>query len=290
MAAPDVCPIDARHVKRVRGGAISGCCGGARVPRPRTVRGPGLTGETGGDVNSQPFRKIKGLMTGNVYIVEGDELVIVDTGAPTDFRIIERQVKRLGRSVEDIGHIFITHFHVDHAGAAAALKEASGARVYAHEADAPILAGEEKVQSVYRTGVIGRVASAVPGVSERMAKVPPVRVDVPLKDGDVVPVLGGMRLIHAPGHTPGNSCYLWEERGVLFSGDAIINTYHVLTLPTMGFSCDFDLAARSARSVARRVADEDLQAVCPGHGPVVDEDIGGKLERMGRRAGRRLGP
>ena len=233
------------------------------------------------------LHRMKGLMTGNVYIIESGEVVLVDAGGPQDHRLVARKLRSFGRSLEDVGHILITHFHVDHAGAAAALKEASGATVYAHAGDAPILQGDEAVPSVYRRGAVGKAASSVPGVSERIASVPPVGVDVWLEDGDVVPVLGGVRLIHAPGHTPGNSCYLWEREGILFSGDAIINTFHFFTLPTNGFSCDFGLAARSACGVVDRVVMERLEAVCPGHGPTVDSDPLEKLVRFKKRTERR---
>ena len=230
-----------------------------------------------------PVHKFKGLMTGNIYLIEDEELVLVDSGAPMDSRLVLRHLKRLGRSPDELGHIFITHFHVDHAGAAAALKKASGAVVYAHEADAPFLQGDASVPSVYKRGVVGRAASAVPRVSRRMADVPEVEVDVWLKDGDEVPILGGLRVIHAPGHTPGNCCYFWARRDVLFSGDAIINTFHVLTLPTNGFSCDFDLAARSACAVVDRLKGERVELLCPGHGPVVEGNPAAKLERFRKR-------
>lgn len=231
--------------------------------------------------------RLKGLMTGNIYVIEDDELVLVDSGAPMDSSLIARRLKRMGRSLADIGHILLTHFHVDHAGAASSLKEASGARVYAHEADAPFLQGDDFVPSVYRRGVVGIAASSVPGVASRMAEVPEVDVDAWLKDGDEVPLLGGLRVLHAPGHTPGNCCYYWVSEGTLFSGDAIINTFHILTLPTNGFSCDFDLAVRSACGLVDRLDGEELRLLCPGHGPVV-ADPRDKLGRFRRRTVRRM--
>jgi glyoxylase-like metal-dependent hydrolase (beta-lactamase superfamily II) len=243
----------------------------------------------GGRVKSVPrCHKLKGMATGNIYIIEDDELVLVDTGAPVDSRLVVRKIESLGRDAGDIGHVFITHFHVDHAGAASALKRISGARVYAHRDDASYLDGSDSTPSVFRKGVIGRGLSMASTLSERATAVPPVEVDVRLDDGDMVPVLGGLRVIHAPGHTPGNSCYLWEDEGILFSGDAIINTYHVLTLPTIGFSYDFEQAAKSACGVVDRVALDELRLVCPGHGPVVSEKVGERLERFRKRTSKRL--
>jgi glyoxylase-like metal-dependent hydrolase (beta-lactamase superfamily II) len=101
----------------------------------------------------------------------------------------------------------------------------------------------------------------------------------------VIPVLGGMRVIHAPGHTPGTAAFFWEEKGILFTGDAIINTYHTFTLPTNGFSVDFDEAARSICKVVDSVEDNGVWLVCTGHGPMVDEYA---LERLLKVRGKML--
>lgn len=67
---------------------------------------------------------------------------------------------------------------------------------------------------------------------------------------------------------------------VLFTGDSIINTYHFLSLPTNGFSVDFDQAARSICKVVDEVEDEDVRLVCTGHGPFVDEGAGEELLKV----------
>lgn len=225
-----------------------------------------------------PIHKIAGYMTGNIYIIEGDEeLVLVDAGAPRDYKLIVDRIKSLGRSPVEIGHILLTHFHVDHAGAAAALKRLSGAQVVSSETEAPFIQGKKHVGSVYKMGVLGRAISLVPKAAATFTRVPPVEVDVTLKDGEVLPVFGGFRMMASPGHTPGTCCYFWEEKGVLFSGDAIINTYRFFTLPTVGFSYDFDEAARSARHVVDAMEEEDVWLVCPGHGPMVEDSAREKL-------------
>lgn len=235
-----------------------------------------------------PVHKVTGYMTGNVYIIEGDdELVLVDTGIPRDYRLVADRIKSLGRSPAEVGHIFLSHFHVDHAGSAAAFRRESQAKVYAHEDDVPYLQGDDSVSSVYRVGVLGRAASYFPKTAERATRVPPVQVDEPLKDGDVVPVLGGVRVMHAPGHTPGSTCYYWQEKGVLFTGDVIDNSYLFLTLPTVGFSVDFDRAARSAAAVVDAMENEDLWLLCSGHGPIVGDRPKEKLLKFRGRLTRR---
>jgi glyoxylase-like metal-dependent hydrolase (beta-lactamase superfamily II) len=193
-----------------------------------------------------PVNKVSGYGTGNVYIIEaGDELVMIDTGIPRDYMLLVDRIKSLGRSPVEVGHILLSHHHVDHSGSAAAFRRLSHAKVYAHADDVPYIQGDDYISSIYKKGILGRAASLVPAAAV-VTRVPPVEVDVPCADGDIIPVLGGIRVIHAPGHTPGTAAFYWEEKGILFTGDSIINSYHLLSLPTIGFSIDFDQAARSA--------------------------------------------
>ncbi|MHB8894085.1 MAG: MBL fold metallo-hydrolase [Candidatus Geothermincolia bacterium] len=230
--------------------------------------------------NPDGIKKILGNLSNNIYLVEqGDELVVVDPGMPSDLRRLVDRIKSLGRSPGDVTSIVLTHFHVDHAGSAAALKEMCGATLYAHVEDVPYLQGEKYMPSVFKAGIQGRALMVLPKTVERYSRVPPVEVDVPFSDGDVLPVLGGLDVYHAPGHTPGSSCFLWRDRAVLFTGDAIQNLYFVLTLPEPGFSWDVELAGRSAGALIEALADEDYRVVCAGHGPVLR---GSACEKMAR--------
>lgn len=253
----------------------------ARNPSSRAVERKSAMPPEAERNRSMTVEKIKGLGTGNIYVVCTDEeIVLVDTGIPQDRRLVADRIRRLGRSPAEVSAILLTHFHFDHAGSAAALKRLSGANVYAHEADVPYIQGDETISSVYARGVIGKGLSAVQPAVRKIVKVPPVEVDVPLRDGQLIDVLGGIEVIHAPGHTPGSAAFLWPEQGVLFSGDCMINTYHFLTPPTNGFSVDFDETARSIRKVVDEVDGRQVRMVCPGHGPVVSERAPEKLRKV----------
>lgn len=227
------------------------------------------------------IKRVTGNLSNNIYIVEnGEELVVVDPGMPSDHaRLIDR-IKSLGRSPREVSSILLTHFHVDHAGSAEALKRVNGARVFAHEEDVPFLEGHASIPSVYPAGIQGRALMTFPNTVAKYSRVPAVEVDAPFKDGDTLPVLGGLRVYHAPGHTPGSSCFLWLERGILFTGDAIQNLYFFLTLPEAGFSWDVELAGRSAARVAEALRDEDVRVICTGHGPVVRDGANEKMARF----------
>lgn len=228
-----------------------------------------------------PVHKLVGNLTSNIYIIEySDGIILVDCGIPLDHRLIVDRIRSLGRSPADISHILLTHYHIDHAGSAASLKRHSCAKVLAGEADVPFIEGREYQNSVRKKGILGRAVSLLPGtVKDSLAnRVPPVEVERGLSDREIIELLGGIRVIHAPGHTPGSVAYLWEEQGILFTGDAIINSYRFFTLPTTGFSQDFENARISACRIIDAAEKYGVWLICPGHGPWVNSLAQKKLK------------
>ncbi|MCH7661785.1 MAG: MBL fold metallo-hydrolase, partial [Euryarchaeota archaeon] len=82
----------------------------------------------------------------NAYLLENEPVTLLDTGIAT-----ERTRKQLrdglsehGQEFSDIEQVVLTHFHPDHAGLAGEIQRESGATVYAHSADAPLIEGNEE--------------------------------------------------------------------------------------------------------------------------------------------------
>jgi glyoxylase-like metal-dependent hydrolase (beta-lactamase superfamily II) len=152
-------------------------------------------------------------------IEDGGELSLVDTLFEGDGRLVLDAIRTLGRSPSDLKRIAITHGHRSHLGGLAQLKRASGARVYAHEWEADIVAGERRAQPV----------SVVPRQSLRLwpfqvglwigrPKHTPCPVDELLDEGDA---FGPLRVLHAAGHSPGHLAFAWPERKFAIVGDAV---------------------------------------------------------------------
>ena len=235
-----------------------------------------------------PIHRIRGYMTANIYLLEGEGgLVVIDPGVVRDVAQVARAAKNLGRNIHDISNIILTHFHVDHSAGAARLKKASGAKVLAHRDDATFLSGEAHMPSVFDNGVLGHFLcrDIMERPVEMFSEVPPVEVDVELKDGEIIPVLGGLEVMLGSGHTPGCIALFWEKEKAVFTGDIIVNSFHFPTLPTKGFSCDWDLTEDSARKVAMAALERGTRILCPGHGPMVYENIRPKLKRFIKRHG-----
>src|SRR2546428_535083 len=76
----------------------------------------------------------------------------------------------------------------------------------------------------------------------------------PLADGDVLPVLDGLRVVHTPGHTPGSVCLHSPSRRFVIVGDLLQRARGHVTLPNYFFTDDMSLARRSiSRLAALRV-------------------------------------
>ena len=75
----------------------------------------------------------------NAWLIDRDGLTLVDTGVPGSADKIVAAIRQLGKQPSDVRHILVTHAHPDHIGSLAVLKQATGARVYAHPLDAPII-------------------------------------------------------------------------------------------------------------------------------------------------------
>ena len=103
-------------------------------------------------------------------------------------------------------------------------------------------------------------------------KLKPFQVDEILAEGQTLPVLGGLRIVETPGHTPGHISLFAPSLGILFCGDSMVSDEHGLQGSRPGITWDETRARESERKQAALGA----QVVCSGHGPVV-MDANGKF-------------
>jgi glyoxylase-like metal-dependent hydrolase (beta-lactamase superfamily II) len=199
------------------------------------------------------IERVEGTRVGNAYVVALEEgVLLVATGMPGNASRILDAVARLGRRPGDVRHIVLTHWHPDHMGSAAELRRLTGAPVAIHELDAPILAGGERPAK-------GRRAM---GFLLRVFRVAPLVADLTLRSGDVI---GGLEVLHVPGHTAG-SIALRRPDGVVFSGDALLGDRHGrLRQPDPGLSLDPAQASASAATLRSL----EPRLLLPGHGAPV---------------------
>lgn len=197
----------------------------------------------------------------NVYILDTDDgLAVLDTGFPGRSGKILDAVRKIGKTPADVRHIVLSHCHPDHIGSAAALQRDTGATVWAHPLDAPMMeTGTTMRQPMCASPGLRNmiVASLLRG---RVAQVEPIQVDRFLNDGDSPDFAPDLTAIHVPGHCEGQLAFLWKRHGgVLFTADACINRRGLkLAVGTE----DPQLALASLD----RLAQFDFDKICVMHG------------------------
>ena len=178
------------------------------------------------------------------YVIEGDDLTLVDPGCYGSLSYLEQGLEKLGRSLTDVSRIVVSHGHMDHDGSCPPVIRKSGAELWAHEIYGTMLqADRDDVEWGWRKEVQGFKAFES---SETMTKAIEhrelnrvLKLDHPVTDELQA---GGFTFYYTPGHSPDELCILFDQ--VLFSGD------HILPLitphPSVAMSYDSFQAALPA--------------------------------------------
>jgi glyoxylase-like metal-dependent hydrolase (beta-lactamase superfamily II) len=103
-----------------------------------------------------------------------------------------------------------------------------------------------------------------------------------LADGDVLPILGGLEVIHTPGHTPGSVCLYAPRDRLLFVGDALEVRRGKVTFASPLFSDDL----ATARQSVKRMAERDVNTIVFGHDKPWRSDANGVLAALAEEARR----
>lgn len=207
----------------------------------------------------------------NAFIIEDNGLTLVDTGYKNSTDKIFSAIKKSGKNPEDIKQVILTHCHNDHVGSAAEIKKRLGTKMYAHTLDADII---EK-------GISARLPFKVsPGIMNKLLfrfiikpkgiDIEPVKIDERLKDGDVIPIAGGIQVIHTPGHSAGHISLLVKNEGVLIAGDICANMFG------LGVSIVSEEIELGIESIQKAAAFDFDKAVF-GHGRLLDKNASKKL-------------
>ena len=207
-----------------------------------------------------------------VFIIDRDDVTIVDTGVPGKTDQVLAGLRELGRQVTDVKRILVTHYHQDHVGGLTVLAEATGAEVYVPRNEAGLIRDGGTPPTPGKRGLLGRIVHRMASFSEQPGH--PVHHEV--SGGDDIDAAGGVRVIDTPGHSVGHVVYLLPNDGVVFVGDAAAN---LVRLDVMPINEDFPAAEKSFRTLAEL----DLEVAGLGHGRQITSNASARFRKAARR-------
>ena len=208
----------------------------------------------------------------NWFVIDdGGKLTVVDAGNPDQYEQLPDLLRVLGRNLGDVEAVVLTHAHGDHLGCSAAIKDATTADVLVHAGDEALAKGEAHreyerhyIRDLFRWYAFKSLTFFLLGGA---TKAPPVAELSLFEDGAVLDLPGSPRVVHTPGHTSGSTCLVLDDRGVVFTGDALV-TLSIISGDTgpMIMPGSFNKDSQMSLGSLEKLRPEGADLILPGHG------------------------
>lgn len=182
---------------------------------------------------------------------------LIDSGLPFSGRRIIKSFGDVGLEAAGLKQILLTHHHVDHSGGAAQVRDQTAAKVLCHIEDAEILMrGRHRKRNMkFHQGP---------------------NPDGFLSEGDILPILGGLEVLHTPGHTPGSLCFYLPRYNAVFVGDLFLHTSDRLSRPSRGAT----FHEQQYEESLSRIADLNVDVCFPSHGSPILSNASEAIKRL----------
>lgn len=224
------------------------------------------------------IHRIQGIAFSSWLIETSDALFLVDSGFRWFEGLILRKIRLIGRSVDELRLAVVTHPHLDHMGAVAALTRHAHFDIAAHPDSRGVLAGGGKDYSPPTLGWT-RAVQLLATTALPLLRLPAVTPTVVPVDGERLDRFGLPGALHyTPGHSPWCISLVLDD-GTAFAGDLLIGAGHMTSVvapPAM--AVDPAAALRSMRKLLAAGA----KRFKPAHGREFDAD---DVRRVLRGAG-----
>ncbi|MEW4371204.1 MBL fold metallo-hydrolase [Paenibacillus kandeliae] len=211
-------------------------------------------------------------------IYEDGRAYIFDTGFPGNYD----KLTSLLKPDYPVAGVILTHQDIDHVGTLPQFINDGGGKleVYAHEDDRKVIDGTAPFIKATPERLQMIASSLAPEEGQLFratfsADTPP-NVNHVLHDGDVLPLAGGLQVVHTPGHTPGHISLYHPVSKTLFTGDAMAVNEGQLEGPVPAFTPDYPLAVQSLKAFL----DLDIDTIVCYHGGAFRGDIHGRIREL----------
>ncbi|WP_108671058.1 MBL fold metallo-hydrolase [Peribacillus acanthi] len=219
-------------------------------------------------------------------------ITLIDTGYPGQESLFSTAIENEGLSFSQIHTILMTHQDLDHIGSLPAIIEQSQPnkiQVKAHPLEIPYIQGEKRLIKItqeaidtidqwFPTGVPEDFKAAFKALLQNPPK---AKVDLPLVDGQNLPIIGGLICIHTPGHTPGHMSFYHQDSKTLIAGDALLIEDGKLIASPAQYSSHLDEVFRSIK----KLAEFDIEKIICYHGGLYESsDIQERLLEIAEKS------
>ncbi len=225
--------------------------------------------------------RIQGIAFSSYLLETPDALFLVDSGFLWFDGLVRRKIRAIGRRLEDLRLVVLTHPHLDHIGAVPALRRRAAFEIVAHPRARAILAGGGKAFSPSRQSWTKAVELLATTAFPFMI-LDGIEPTLELPDGARLDDHGlSATILHTPGHS--DSCIsLVHDDGTAFVGDLMIGAGHMTTrVSPPAMAADPRGSIRSMR----KLLDAGARRVMPAHGRAfTGADVVALLDRLGHAA------
>lgn len=240
----------------------------------------------------------------NCYLLEDEPLTLVDAGPNSGKALdeLEHQLEALGRRIEDVERVIITHQHIDHLGLVDIVAQRSGADVAVIDVAVPFVENfggdaerddEEAAELMLRHGISQEVVTALRQVTGSFrAWGSKTKVTAPFSDGELLRFRDReLEVQLRPGHSPSDTLFWDADRKILIAADHLIK--HISSNPLISRPLDGSSGRRQALveyiESLQKTRELPAEIVLSGHGEPITDHRGLIAERFAlhqRRAGK----
>ena len=217
-----------------------------------------------------------------VALKDKDSLILIDTGFPGLFESIHNLFKEENLDISKLSKIVLTHQDIDHIGNAKLLKrESEGViEILCHEDEADYIEGKERPLKLKefekKLKFMPEGAEKIYRGMERGFEMCKVKVDETLKDGEVIPFIGGVTIIHTPGHTLGHICLYLNKHKILIAGDTLVIKDGKIQFTDDSYNFNSDENKRSVE----KLLNYDIDKIVCYHAGVFEGNIKSELKKL----------
>ncbi|WP_027398939.1 MBL fold metallo-hydrolase [Anaerovorax odorimutans] len=215
---------------------------------------------------------------------DDNELILIDCGYPDSVPKLDKEMNKIGLSLNQLTKIIITHHDHDHMGALREIKESYPAvEILCSKIEAPYITGQ---RDSLRLQQAKEIQEKLPESEKEggmqfqkfIASIQKVGIDEVsiINNGDILPFCGGIEVIDTKGHMPGHISLYLKEAKTLIAGDALVveNEELCMAMP------QFILNVQDAQDSILKLLNYDIEKIICYHGGLYNSDVKKSLKEL----------